>query len=122
MPTRAQADSGTVGEGKAKVKEKVHEVKEQVKQQVQERAAQLTEQARHLQGGMSEKIQSNPLLFAGGALVAGFVLGGGLKATIGGPLMRLGGGLAWKLIVLPMVTATLTRALGMTGAEEDAQS
>ena len=70
-----------------------------------------------LQTSVKAQIESNPLLFAGLALGAGFVVGGGLKAAVTGPLMRVGGGLAWKFIVLPAVASTLTRVLGSTEEE-----
>ena len=71
-----------------------------------------------LQRGFHTTIEANPLLFAGLALGAGFVAGGGLKAAVGRPLMRVGGSLAWKLIVLPTITATLARIAGVGDDDE----
>ena len=90
---------------RAEVQEKAVETARRVKAR-----AQTT--GKELQRGFHTGVESNPLLFAGLALGAGFVLGGGLKAAVGRPLMRVGGSLAWKLIVIPAITATLTRILG----------
>jgi hypothetical protein len=67
---------------------------------------------KQLQTGIATRVEGAPLLFVGVALGAGFVAGGGLRATVTGPLARFGGSLAWKMVVLPAITATLTRVLG----------
>lgn len=101
---------------RAEIQERAVESARRVKAGVQRRG-------RELEQGFEAQVQARPLLLVGAALGAGFVAGGGLRATLAGPLMRLGGGLAWKLIVLPAITATLTRALGaVADGEQDAES
>ena len=95
--------------------------------EVQERAVETARRVKaraqstgkELQRGVNTTVQSNPLLFAGLALGAGFVVGGGLKAAVGRPLMRVGGSLAWKLLVLPAITATLTRLVGSSDDDDE---
>ena len=94
--------------------------------EVQERAVETARRVKaraqttgkELQRGLHTSVGANPLLFAGLALGAGFVAGGGLKAAVGRPLMRVGGSLAWKLLVLPAITATLTRLVGAGDDDE----
>jgi hypothetical protein len=96
---------------RAEVQERAVETARRVKER-----AQTT--GKELQRGLSTSVGANPLLFAGLALGAGFVAGGGLKAAVGRPLMRVGGSLAWKLLVLPAITATLTRLVGAGDDDE----
>ena len=95
---------------RAEVQEKAVETARKVKSRVET-------SGKELKRGMQVGIEANPLLIAGLALGAGFVAGGGLRAAVGRPLMRLGGNLAWKMIVIPAITATLTRIVG--GASDD---
>jgi hypothetical protein len=97
---------------RAEVQDKAVETARRVKER-----AQTT--GRELQHGFQASVESNPLLLAGLALGAGFVAGGGLKAAVGRPLMRMGGSLAWKLLVLPALTATLSRLVGADDDDDD---
>jgi hypothetical protein len=97
---------------RAEVQERAVQTAKRVKSQVQT-------SSKELQRGFHTSVEANPLLFAGLALGAGFVAGGGLKAAVGRPLMRVGGSLAWKLLVLPAITATLTRLVGGDSDDED---
>ncbi len=51
--------------------------------------------------------EEHPLWFVGGALGAGLLLGKLAPQVIGG-VLRLGGGLAWRFLVLPKLAETLT--------------
>jgi hypothetical protein len=97
---------------RAEVQERAVETARRVKSR-----AQTT--GKELQRGFHTTVEANPLLIAGLALGAGFVAGGGLKAAVGRPLMRVGGSLAWKLLVLPAITATLTRLVGAQDDEDE---
>ena len=97
---------------RAEVQERAVETAKRVKSKVQT-------SGKELQRGFQVGVEANPLLFAGLALGAGFVAGGGLKAAVGRPLMRVGGSLAWKLIVLPALTATLARLVGGSADDDD---
>jgi hypothetical protein len=50
--------------------------------------------------------EEHPLWFLGGALGAGLLLGKVAPQLIGG-ILRLGGGLAWRFVVLPKLAETL---------------
>jgi hypothetical protein len=69
--------------------------------------------ARELGENLEDRIRARPLSSLGVALGAGFVIGGGLTALVTGPLLRAGGGLALRLIILPAVSRGITRALGL---------
>jgi hypothetical protein len=45
--------------------------------------------------------EMNPILWIGGALGAGYVAGGGLATALTRRLVRTGGGLALRLLLLP---------------------
>jgi hypothetical protein len=62
---------------------------------------------------LEDRIRARPLSSLGVALGAGFVIGGGLTALVTGPLLRAGGGLALRLVILPAVSRAITRALGL---------
>lgn len=54
----------------------------------------------------------HPLLLVGGALVAGYVAGGGLAArVVGGRILRMGAVLAWRFVVLPALEERLRGAI-----------
>ena len=78
-----------------------------------ELADQALENAKELGGTVEDRIRRQPLTMLGLALGAGFVVGGGLNSLVAGPLLRWGGGLALRMVVLPAISQTLTRALGL---------
>lgn len=112
MPTREE-----INQRRQQLEGEIEERVAEAKKHARKAAKQVTKQAGQAKSSLIKQIEEHPLLFAGVALGAGFVAGGGLKATVSGPLMRVGGGLAWKFLVLPTLAATLTRALG--GAPPD---
>lgn len=61
---------------------------------------------------LGHQMAARPLLLLGGALGAGYVVGGGLASPLTGQLVRLGGSLAWRLMVLPVLQQGLQGALG----------
>jgi hypothetical protein len=83
---------------------------EAVKAKVLAEAQQQTE-------SVKTQVERHPLVFLGVALGAGFVAGGGLGSSVSGQLARVGGRLAWRFLLLPALTATVSKALGI--AEED---
>jgi hypothetical protein len=58
-----------------------------------------------------EKARNRPLLFLGGAVVAGLAAGGALAPRVLGRVLSVGGGLAWKLAVLPMIKERVLSAV-----------
>jgi hypothetical protein len=57
------------------------------------------------------KARNKPLLFLGGALVAGLAAGGALAPRVLGRLLTVGGGLAWKFWALPMIKERVLSAV-----------
>jgi hypothetical protein len=80
-------------------------------------------EARELQQEVKGRIERYPLVFLGVALGAGYVAGGGLGSAVTSQVARMSGSLAWRFLVLPALTATVTRALGIgdtaDGVDED---
>jgi hypothetical protein len=68
---------------------------------------------RELGENLEDRVRARPLSSVGVALGAGFIIGGGLSALVTGPLLRAGGGLALRLVILPAVSRGITRALGL---------
>ena len=83
-----------------------------------EAAGRAMENARELEDTMEDRIRSRPLTMVGLALGAGFVIGGGLSPLITGRLLRWGGGLALRMVVLPAISQGVTRALGLTDDDD----
>jgi hypothetical protein len=50
---------------------------------------------------VAQRITQHPMWFLGGALAAGYALGGGLGSRLGMRLLRVGGVAAWRFMVLP---------------------
>ena len=68
---------------------------------------------------LARRVSDHPLLFLGGALSAGYLLGGGLGSRFGARLLRLGGVVAWRFMVLPRLEQTIHNVLqGRTGDGE----
>jgi hypothetical protein len=59
---------------------------------------------------LQSSAESNPLLFLGGALGAGLLLGKVAPSAVGA-LLKLGGGLAWKFLVLPAIAERVAAAV-----------
>jgi hypothetical protein len=59
-----------------------------------------------------------PVLFLGGALGAGLLAGGVVPARTLGRIAALGGALAWRTVVLPMIKDRLFAALERQPTEE----
>ena len=59
---------------------------------------------------LQSSAEDHPLWFFGGALGAGLLLGK-LAPQVVGSLVKLGGGLAWRFLVLPALTERLTLAV-----------
>lgn len=70
-------------------------------------------EAQELGQDVKGRIERHPLVFLGVALGAGYIAGGGLGGAVSSQLARMGGSLAWRFLVLPALTATVTRALGL---------
>jgi hypothetical protein len=84
--------------------------------------AKVRAQAQQQTGAVKTQLERHPLVFLGAALGAGFVAGGGLGGAVSGQLARVGGGLAWRFLVLPALTATVSKALGLAEDQDlDAQ-
>jgi hypothetical protein len=78
----------------------------------------LKAQAQQQTESAKTQVARHPLVFLGAALGAGFVAGGGLGSAVTGQLMRVGGTLAWRFLLLPALTATVTKALGIAQDQE----
>lgn len=71
---------------------------------------------------LEDRIRARPLSSLGVALGAGFIVGGGLTALVTGPLLRAGGGLALRLVVLPAISRGISSALGLSDDTEGANA
>jgi hypothetical protein len=60
---------------------------------------------------LGRRVSGSPLLFLGGALSAGYLLGGGFASKLGVRLLRLGGVIAWRFMVLPRLEETIGNVL-----------
>jgi hypothetical protein len=60
---------------------------------------------------LGRRVSDNPLLYLGGAVAAGYLIGGGLGTRLGSRLLRLGGVLAWRFIVAPRLEETVRSVL-----------
>ncbi len=56
---------------------------------------------------VSNRITQHPLWFLGGALAAGYALGGGLGSRLGMRVLRIGGVAAWRFMVLPALERSI---------------
>jgi len=56
---------------------------------------------------VAERICERPLWFLGGALTAGYLLGGGLGSRLGVHLLRLGGVATWRFMVMPAIERSI---------------
>ena len=73
-----------------------------------------TESARELGSSVEQRIRAHPFAFLAVALGAGYVAGGGLSSVITNRLMRFGGGLAVRYFILPALSQTVSRVLGIS--------
>jgi hypothetical protein len=68
---------------------------------------------------VGRRVSGSPLLFLGGALSAGYLLGGGFGSKLGARLLRMGGVMAWRFVVLPRLEETIGNVL--QGRENDGE-
>jgi len=69
---------------------------------------------------LSGRIVQHPLWFIGGALAAGYALGGGLGSRLGVRVLRMGGLAAWRFMVLPTLERSIrNRIHSRVGDGED---
>ena len=79
-----------------------------------------TEQtAKELGSTLEQKIRANPLTCLAVALGAGFLAGGGVGSAIAGRLLRMGGGLAVRYLIVPAISQSVSRVLGISQSSED---
>ena len=57
------------------------------------------------------KARNKPLLYLGGAVLAGLAAGGALAPRVLGRVLTVGGGLAWKFWALPMIKERVMSAV-----------
>jgi hypothetical protein len=55
--------------------------------------------------------RQNPLAFVGGALAAGLLTGGAIAPRVLGRVLTVGGGLAWRFLVLPAIKERVLAAV-----------
>jgi hypothetical protein len=66
---------------------------------------------RRLLARFRAEARNKPLLYLGGALVAGLAAGGALAPRVLGRFLTVGGGLAWKFWALPMIKERVMSAV-----------
>jgi hypothetical protein len=68
---------------------------------------------------LGRSIAEHPLVYVGGALSAGYLLGGGLRSRLGNRLLRIGGLAAWRFLIVPALERAIRERL--TGRDSDGE-
>ena len=62
--------------------------------------------------------RQEPLLFVGGALGAGLLAGGALAPRVLSRILTVGGGIAWRFLVLPAIKERVLAAIDSRPTEQ----
>jgi hypothetical protein len=76
-----------------------------------DRAGDLGSRGSRLLADFRDKARQQPLLFLGAALATGLVAGGAIAPRVLARIVRIGGGLAWRLVALPLIKERILAAV-----------